>query len=177
MILKNLSNKKGFTLVELLLVIAILGVAVGVTTDILLSLVRSYSKTQVINDIEQNANFATSKLETELRDAISVTDVSNPGSPEISLVLSNKTVNYKLENSELLRSVDGTYQKITRKQVPSGVAISCGNIDGISCFSVSPGSPTIVSYSFIFSQPSTITGDVFSESIETAGTIVIRNTY
>ena len=170
--------KKGFTLVELLLVIAILGIAVGVTTDILLSLVRSYGKTQIINDIEQNANFVTAKLEKELREANSVTDVTSGGIPEISLVLDAKTVYYRLANGELLRRVDSSsYQNITQDKDPGGVFVACGSVDGISCFNVVTGSPTIVSYSFIFSQPSTITGSVFSESIETGGTVVIRNSY
>lgn len=61
------NGDKGFTLVELLVVIALLGISIGVTNDILVSLIRSYNKTQVKNEIEQQANFVGLKLERELR--------------------------------------------------------------------------------------------------------------
>ena len=50
-----MTKQKGFTLVELLIVVSIIIIVVGVTGDIILSLVRSYSKTQITNEIEQNA--------------------------------------------------------------------------------------------------------------------------
>ena len=59
----NMNAKKGYTLIELMLVIALLALTAGVTGDIIISLVRSYSKTQVANEIEQNAGFVSLKLE------------------------------------------------------------------------------------------------------------------
>ena len=64
--------QNGFTLIELLLVVGLLALSVGITSDILISLVRSYSKSQVINEIEQNANFVSQKLEKELRNAANI---------------------------------------------------------------------------------------------------------
>ena len=64
---------KGFTLIELLLVVGLLALTVGITSDILLSIVRTYNKTQVTNEIEQQANFVSLKLEKEIRNAQTVT--------------------------------------------------------------------------------------------------------
>jgi len=71
----------GFTLIELLLVISLLALSVGVTSDILVSLVRTNAKTTVLNDIEQTANFISTKLEKELRNAEQITApvVGSPG--------------------------------------------------------------------------------------------------
>lgn len=69
-------NKKGFTLVELLIVIGLIGITVGVTGDIILTLIRSYSKTQATTDVERVASFAVGKLEKEFKNATSVTSVS-----------------------------------------------------------------------------------------------------
>ena len=57
-------NQGGFTLVEMLLVVFLLALTMGLTSDMLLSLIRSNTKTQVINEIEQQANFVSLKIET-----------------------------------------------------------------------------------------------------------------
>jgi len=51
----------------------------GLTSDMLISLLRSNTKTQVINEIEQQANFVSLKIEKELRDSV---DVKIPGRNE-----------------------------------------------------------------------------------------------
>ena len=72
------NNQKGFTLIEMLLVVLLLALTVGLTIDMLLSLIRSNTKTQVINEIEQQANFVTLKLEKELRDALDAIGTHKP---------------------------------------------------------------------------------------------------
>jgi prepilin-type N-terminal cleavage/methylation domain-containing protein len=169
--------KRGFTLIELLLVIALIGIAVGVTTDILLSLVRSYSKTEIINNIEQNANFVSQKLEAELREAISASLID---SSTLEIVHEDKTVRYRKTNTTIERATNSsgngtfTYSPLTQDIDPGGTAVSCGSS---GCFTVTGTSPIIVSFSFVFEEPSSISSGSFSGSVDTKSTIVIRNTY
>ncbi len=165
----------GFTLIELLLVIALLGITVGLTTDILLSLTRSYGKTQILSDVEQSANFATQKLEKELRKATNVSVLSNVAIVRFS---DGSCSFYRVQSNELQRLntanclVAGTYEGLT-KNVSGGVAVACSG----SCFTVTGTSPQIFSYSLVFAQPTTVTGINFSAQVISKNTIVIRNTY
>ncbi len=59
----------GFTLVELLVVVALVAVVAGVSADIIFSLVRSNAKTKITNELEQSANSALLKIEKELKSA------------------------------------------------------------------------------------------------------------
>lgn len=69
---KNKTKKSaGYTLLELLIVIGLIGLTVGVTGDIILSLVRSYTKTQATNELERTSNYAVSKIEKEFKNAVS----------------------------------------------------------------------------------------------------------
>lgn len=67
-------KNKGFTLVELLVVVSLIIIVVGVAGDIVVTVVRSYNKTQITNEVEQNANFVINKLEKELRNAAEIVD-------------------------------------------------------------------------------------------------------
>ncbi len=165
----------GFTLIELLLVIALLGITVGLTTDILLSLTRSYGKTQILSDVEQSANFATQKLEKELRRATSVSVISNVATIRFS---DGGCSMYRIQTNELQRLTSAncillsSYEGLT-KNVTGGVAVACSG----TCFTVTGTSPQIFTYSLVFSQPSSVTGINFSAQVTSKNTIVIRNTY
>lgn len=97
----NKTNQKRFTLIEMLLVVLLLALTVGLTSDMLLSLIRSNTKTQVINEIEQQANFVTLKLEKELRDAL---DASTGADNSLVITLrSNSQVTYRLTSGSVLQ--------------------------------------------------------------------------
>ena len=176
------NTQKGFTLVELMLVIALLAVSVGVTNDILLSLVRSNNKTQVMNEIEQQSNFASSKIERELRSARSITTPATGGSG-ILLKFETKdgsTIEYDVNDSNsglIRRRVGGTgaWTNITSNNNPGGVVAACGTP---SCFSVSAGyNPQIVNISIKFSQAQPGVSSSYTGQTTIQSTIVVRNTY
>jgi len=73
---KKTLNKAGYTLIELLIVIGLIGITIGVTGDIVLSLIRSYAKTQATNELERSTNFVVSKIEKEFKNATSIASVS-----------------------------------------------------------------------------------------------------
>jgi|LakMenE18May11ns_1017448.scaffolds.fasta_scaffold9729665_2 prepilin-type N-terminal cleavage/methylation domain-containing protein len=77
----NKFNKKlikpGFTLVEILVVVSLLGVALTLTTGILLSVIKTTRKQQIIRGIERNGDNALRLLEENTRKANSVTKDAN----------------------------------------------------------------------------------------------------
>lgn len=179
--IKKIKNniQKGFTLIELMLVVVLIAVSVGVTNDILMSLVRSNNKTQVMTEIEQQSNFVSSKIERELRNARSV---STPlaGAFGSSLVFETKdgtTIEYNVDTTSGLikRKVNiGVLTNITSNNNPGGVVAACGSP---SCFSVSGFNPQIVNVSIKFSQAQPGAGSSYSGQTTIQSTVVVRNTY
>lgn len=180
-------NAKAFTLVELLLVVALVAISVGVTGDILISLVRSYTKSQVLNEVEQQANFLSLKLEKQLRNASLIVLPegtalgASVNSSDLNFVTNEgTTIRYYLESGIIkyrATSAGGVVSAAVNltSSAAGGVSVTCPS----SCFAVTNSTPQIVSYDFTFSQaqggssvPMAARG-----SITIKNTLVIRNTY
>lgn len=76
------SINSGFTLVEVIMVVGLLAMAVGLTTSMVLSITKSFSKTDASNDIERQANALVSSLESEIQDSHYVELVDNATGPD-----------------------------------------------------------------------------------------------
>jgi len=189
MTLKKKQN--GFTLVELLLVVALMALAVGVTGDILISLIRSFSKSTVLNEIEQNANFVSQKLTKELRNAtqvvrldddvaalpLSVGDTFN----EIEFIDnsgSNNIIYKVVADGRITRdSGDGSGdQDLTVNTTTTGVTVSCIG-GGDACFTLIGDAPQVIQISLSIEQAGTPGSKIFEGEITIEDTIVIRDTY
>jgi prepilin-type N-terminal cleavage/methylation domain-containing protein len=70
--MRNKKKEKGFTLVELLAVILVFSVVSAIAAAILVSSLRTATKTNVINLVKQNGDFAVSQLAKSIRDARSL---------------------------------------------------------------------------------------------------------
>lgn len=178
----NSKQNKGFTLIELVLVVALVAISFGVTSDILVSLVRSYNRSQVNNEVEQTANFISQKLVNELRNAnsIIIPDAGNIGEPSETLTFENKnsqTVTYQLGIGDvLLRSAVPTgdpeqFEPLVIDNAGSfDINVNCPETEG--CFRLININPAVISInmqvSSSFSSGSTI---------QISDTIVIRESY
>ena len=177
-------TQKGFTLVELLLVVALTSLAVGVTGDILVTLIRGYNKSKVITEIEQNANFVSQKLNKELRNATQIDQLDPAGaSPplqgetgdEITFIdRDGILINYKVENGIMTRNYDGGGDSaLTLNSPPNGVTVSCPT----TCFTLLEDSPQVVQISLRIEQAGSPSTVVFKGDISIEDTVVIRDTY
>ena len=170
-------SQGGFTLIELIIVVALLALSIGLTNDILLSLIRANTKTQVMNEIEQQANFVSLKLTKELRDAKSaqIVDAQN-----LRFTLRSGTILvYSVDTSSgygyITRQIEpDPAQILTSNSSPGGVNVSCIG----ECFSITGSSPQVVNIKMKFSQAQSgesFTSYAGSSNIDTS--VVIRNTY
>ena len=179
--------QSGFTLIEMLIVVVILAIVVGMTSDMLMSLIRSNTKTQVINEIEQQANFVSLKIEKELRDADLVSTSYDSDCLE-NLCLKfrrrdGKNVTYNLVPLpgtspvayKLQRSLEGgEFLDLTSVESIGGVLISCISA---RCFEVIGTSPQTVKINMIFNQSQKNAGASYKGNIKIESSIVIRSTY
>lgn len=79
-------NLKGFTLIEVLIAVSLIGIIGAVGGTIFAAVIRSYNKTQITNELQQNGEMVLSKMEQAIRNASEVTPISSSeGSWEISV--------------------------------------------------------------------------------------------
>ena len=165
----------GFTLVELILVISLVGVTLGLATDIILSLTRAYAKTQINNELEQNSNFVFQKLEKELRTSTSQISISSSNSQISFNNVDGDQITYKVENGAVLRRIEalGTFESLTNDDSVNGVYVTC-----TECFYLNP-SPlaNIIRLNITFSQPLGENKKPFTGSVTLDNTIVVRGSY
>ncbi|HLD51190.1 hypothetical protein A3K34_01275 [candidate division WWE3 bacterium RIFOXYC1_FULL_40_10] len=173
------NSKTGFTLIELMIVVVLLAISVGVTGDVLASLIRSYNKTQVLNEIEQQANFVRLKLDKELKGASNVT----AGAASISFDTGTpiQSIVYEVANNEVLRHVDGSNEqsdKLTNKLGAGGVNVTCGGECNNVCFnklSNLSAQRAVIEICMLFRSSSTLPG--FTSSSVLRNVIVSRSGY
>lgn len=106
---------RGFSLVEMLLYIALLSLSLLVVLQTLIMMVRAYGNLRATQHIEKDAGFGMERIVREVRDASDITDGESvfdtyPG--ELFLVTStvggtSRTVEFYLENGRLMLKEDG----------------------------------------------------------------------
>jgi len=173
-------KNKGFTLIELLVVVSLIIIVVGVTGDIIVSIVRSYSKTQITNEVEQKANFVITKLEKELRNA---STVLNQTGTELQFTRRLNSGGYETITYDIVD--DGT---ITREISGSGegpvLLINNSDIAGVYLIPISSsfsdetvaGGPTVIKINLSFRQIGNPAVQ-FTQKIDLETTVVVRGSY
>jgi prepilin-type N-terminal cleavage/methylation domain-containing protein len=72
-----IKNQQGFTLIEILVVIAIIGILTGITSDIFIQIIRGSNKANVVTEIKQNGDNILNQLERTIRNAEEITAVGS----------------------------------------------------------------------------------------------------
>lgn len=125
-------EKKGFTLIELLIVIVVISIIAGVASSIFISVVRSNNKANIINEVQQNANFIFQTLEGSLRNARAVTTPSVTGVQSQTLTFldqNNETVSYRFDSGAVQKQIGSSWENLSNTNSISGV-----NADSINSY-------------------------------------------
>ncbi len=183
-------SEKGFTLIELLISISLLAITAGLTTDIILSLVRTYNKTRITNEIEQSGTIAMSKMEKELRVALSLTSPAQ-GTCSTTLVFQRNsvlddslvTITYQIDTSgadagTLRRTENDGINSFTSPVLDSTQSngIKLDHNSSQICV-LNQSQPHVVMIDFNLLQAASTGGVSFQGSVPLEQTIVLRGTY
>ena len=121
----------GFTLVEVLVVVALLGVFAVVATDTFTNILRAQNKARVVSELEQAGNYALSIMEQQIRDAEEVLCCGGT----CPSGMNNSGVGIRLDGEEvcfcpwtLWSAEEGTWKTICRH-----VGGDCSQDGGTSC--------------------------------------------
>ncbi|MBI2620611.1 type II secretion system protein [candidate division WWE3 bacterium] len=176
--------KKGFTLIEVVVAVALIIIIAGVTGDIVVSIVRSYNKTQITNEIEQNGNFIVSKIEKELKNALAVAEPASVGGQVRKLVFTKEidgalvSVVYEIKiddagiGSIFRKEGTGMEYQLTNNDAVSGVELSVAD----SYFSLLGQNPSVVKIHMKFRQIGT-PSQSFVGDVDLDAVAVVRGTY
>ena len=100
------TNQKGFTLIEMVVVVAIFAVAITITTDVFILAQRAQKKTAALQRLNNDLRYITNKMEGDLRTSTIYYDHYAPSGPnpagvdELALKdFEGKSVVYKLSKS------------------------------------------------------------------------------
>ncbi len=158
----------GFTLIELLISVSLLAIAMGIASDLIITLVRTYTKTQAFNEVEQTVNFVFLKLQNDLKSANSAT-VTSVG----ALVLSRdgQTITYSISDDDPPQLLRNDIPLLDTSSGIGDVHVRC--VD--SCFELLSTNPTAVKVSMEFYQGSG--SGLFDHSVSLEDAFVVRGTY
>lgn len=143
----RLPARQGFTLLELLVFVALTGLILVGITQVLGSTLAGSGKSQGTQQVKQNGQFAMSTISRLLRQANDVTFCSG-SQLDFTILENNSTSTYRFEtNSSRIRK---TYNGVQSWLTDDGVAVT-----NFGCNLTSPGDgqPAIVNLSFNVGKP------------------------
>lgn len=131
-------RQKGFTLIEVLVVIFLLGVVLVIGVNLFFSILKGASKAEITKEVKQNGDYAIAVMERMIRNA---QDASCNGGVTITN-LDGRTTRFFCESSRIASN--------------SGNYLTSGNVTATGCsFTCEYSTPEVVTISFTLSQKGT----------------------
>lgn len=185
-----MKKQKGFTLLEILVVIGVIGIMGTLITQVFITTTRTNTKAELLKDVKQNGDLAMEIMERMIRNSFGVVSVcSDTGTKLSTLEIKNPdgqdTQFGCIYNSSVTRiastsAATGTSVYLTGLNVTTG-GVTCDQSSGQSATSLSftctshPDAPPTVIVSFTLDQ-STVSPDSFGNAtIQFQNTVSPRN--
>lgn len=158
-------EEDGFTLVEMIVVVALLSIVGLIAVEIFFTSLRGSTKTEILKEIKQNGGYAITTMEIMIRNAQGV--VSSCSGVSGSITIENSDGNDTTfqcdwhDDVAKIASVSGaTTRRLTSKNVslaPPGTPPGCTASTLQFTCSSSPGKPETVAIQFTLNQRSSAT--------------------
>lgn len=97
---------RGFTLIEMVVVMAIVGVVAVAVTPMIMSMFESYTDQRQFADTDAQARLALERMLRELRTVRTPADLSAPGASISFTDVNGNAIAYSLSGTQLLRDTD-----------------------------------------------------------------------
>lgn len=114
---KRALTSRGFSLLELLIYLAILSIMSVVLATAFITLTRGRSQNEARTEVQANARFAMDKISQDIANASSITSPTTTVSNTLQLVVNGATVQYAVSNGQLQRTVGGNPDAVTSTRV------------------------------------------------------------
>ena len=136
--------KRGSTLVELVIVIAIVGIMAGAVGYILLGAVDAWTFKAKRNDILWDGRMAINRMVREIREIKNLTSVTTASSSQFRFTnVNNNSITYSLSGADLNRTKDGTANILAQNVSSLSFTYYDSSGAGIATPTVSPSATNI----------------------------------
>jgi prepilin-type N-terminal cleavage/methylation domain-containing protein len=167
------NNSRGFTLVEIIVAIVLVGTIAGIAAMIILQGTRSYSDEQSRSDIHYQARLATERIAREVRLVRSCADVTPTVNPSTTLTftdINGAGITFsRTVGNDLMRNADVVAQNVTALQ------ISYLDISGTATASPGPTCGTAPTDTWLIQISLTVTDPQTAQSVSMLTRVYPRN--
>lgn len=167
-------NKKGFTLIEVLVVITILSIIMVFGITVISTVLNGGTKIALVSQIKQNGNYVTEVMSRYIRNATSISNAPACGNSLVLVQPDNSEVTFSLLPSDANNNnrIASNSAILTNSDIKNGVNVSSLNF---TCDTTV--NPPVVTINFTLTQPLSAGSGVESQSSETFHTSVSLRTY
>lgn len=172
----GMTIRKGFTLIEILIVVSLLGIVMISVTQLLAGVLTGSSKANASQMLKENGQFAISTIERSLKNSRSVTSCSGSYPNLRYSVADNSTGTEVVTYYSYVVESGSTNRLYHSKRIDAGSWVNSYltninlNVDAFSCVESpgSPGQPAVYKISLTISKPSSvIEQSIVSQTFET----------
>ncbi|MBI2616831.1 type II secretion system protein [Candidatus Gottesmanbacteria bacterium] len=121
------SQKAGFTLIELMIVITLVGIIGTITTQVFLINVRSQNKSEIVKEVKQNGDYASAAMEIMIRNAIDVPSLQCNAQAADQLTITNQDGNsttFDCSDDIKIASISSTFPSLPQSLTSSKVKVT-----------------------------------------------------
>jgi prepilin-type N-terminal cleavage/methylation domain-containing protein len=91
-VMRKIKLKSGFTLIEILVSLGILGIVAVIGSQMFFAILKGSTKSRVLSEVKQNGNYALSVMSRMVRNARSIPGCSGTSSNSLSIVSPDKEI-------------------------------------------------------------------------------------
>jgi len=168
-------RKSGFTLIEILVVVGILGIIAVIASNVFFTTLRSSGKTKALTTVKQNGDYALSVMERLIRDS---QEVMTNSAGQYCVAGMKKIKVKRIDGTEVEfaceeeGTVNGRIASNSARLISSGVKVDQCSFD---CESKGQFYPKTVTIKFTLSQSAVTTKPEEQASVNFQTTVSVRN--